>query len=605
MLTNNPLIYLAKKTWEYSAGNRRNVVVFLILFAIANIISFFEPIILAKFINVIQQDVVKNSSVSREGFIYSSCWLSLLVVIELMFWAPHGTARVLERINSFLVRANCKRYLLRGVHNFPMQWHVEHHTGDTSDKIEKGSYAMFGFSEGSFEIIEMLATLIGSLIALIYFNPYSSYLVIFMALLAAVIVIRFDRILIPQYRALNRAENKILERVIDAITNIRTIIILRIEKYILETIDRKIMEPFELFKKNCKINEYKWFLVSLVTSLSMFWVLTSFVYYSSKMHLAIEFGTIVALIQYTSRINGTFFRFAEKYSNIVRQRASVSNAEEIADEFKAQKKTAPITLNGDWGKLKIRSLSFSYHTKEGADLHLDNVSLDIRRGERIALIGSTGSGKSTLLMIIRDLYSPQAFQLCLDDRPICDGFKAISSEIALIPQDPEILSTTIRENITSGIECEMPEMLKYTDLACFTDVVLNLPNKFDSTIREKGVNLSGGEKQRLALARGLMASRDKSIVLLDEPTSSVDVATEQRVFENIFKAFADKTIICSLHSLHLLPLFDQIYLFNDGAIIAGGTFDGLLESSGEFKNLWDDFIRDRDQNANRNGNHRV
>jgi len=301
-----------------------------------------------------------------------------------------------------------------------------------------------------------------------------------------------------------------------------------------------------------------------------------------------------------SRINTTCFRFTYMYSEIVRERASVANAEEIANEFKAQEETNTAMLSGDWRELEIKNLSFSYHSEKGTDLHLDNIGLNIRRGERVALIGSTGSGKSTLLKIIRDLYTPRVLDLYLDGRRLEDGFKAISPEISLIPQDPEIFSTTILENITLGVDCKMDDVLHHTDMACFTDVALGLPKQWDSMIKEKGVNLSGGEKQRLALARGLMASEDKAIVLLDEPTSSVDVASEQKIFENIFATFADKALICSLHSLHLLPMFDCIYLFDDGKIIASGTFDELLESSAEFRDLWDKFIKSQDRNGNGN-----
>jgi len=580
--------------WEYSAGDRRGVIFFSVLFAVANAVVFLEPIIVARAINIVQDDIVQHNLVTYGGFLHACWWLSLLVMTEIIFWSCHGPARILERNNAFRVRVNYKKYLLGGILNFPMQWHVEHHTGDTIDKVEKGASAIFKFSEDGFEIIETIALLIGSFIALIYFNPYSSYMVISMALVAAVIVIKFDKVLIPQYGVLNRMENKISERIIDTITNIGTIVILRVEKCVLGALGRKIAEPFRLYKQNSRENELKWFLVSIITALSMVWVLASYIYHGSVTHSVIAFGTLTALYQYTDRINTTFFRFAWMYSEIVRQRASVANAEEIASEFTAREKVQPVDMNSSWGELEIKSLSFSYHTEEGADLHLDNISLNVRRGERIALIGETGTGKSTLLKIVRDLYTPRTLELYLDGRIVPDGFKSISASIALIPQDPEILSTTIGDNVTLGVECDMTSMLKYTNLACFTDVALGLPRGFDSMVKERGVNLSGGEKQRLALARGLMASEDKAIILLDEPTSSVDVANEQKIFENIFTAFADKTLICSLHSLHLLPLFDCIYLFDDGRIIASGAFSELLESSDEFKKLWDDFIKNRD-----------
>jgi ABC-type multidrug transport system fused ATPase/permease subunit len=120
-------------------------------------------------------------------------------------------------------------------------------------------------------------------------------------------------------------------------------------------------------------------------------------------------------------------------------------------------------------------------------------------------------------------------------------------------------------------------------------VVERLPKKLDSSIVEKGVNLSGGEKQRLALSRGLLASHGKSIILLDEPTSSVDSRNERIIYEGIFKTFTEQTIISSIHRLHLLSLFDHVVLFANGKIIDQGTFAELLKRSGVFQDMWDKY----------------
>ena len=519
----------------------------------------------------------------------------LLPIIQLIFWVFHGPARVMERKNAFIAEANYKKFLLAGTMAFPMEWHVEHHTGDTSDKIERGSSSLFYFSENTFGFIQMIIQLIGSYIALIYFHPPSAYLILFVILFAGYVVVKYDKILVPQYEYLNKAGNKISEKIIDAMTNIATIIILRVEKQVQKAIAKKIAEPFSLYKSECKTTEIKWFLVSLCSSISTVLVLFSYFYGSYRNHTAIMIGTIFALYSYISNIQGLFYEFAWRYSDMVRQKAKIANAEEIANDFQAQQKVRSLILNDSWSKLEIESLSFSYHGEEKSDLHLDDISLDIRRGELIALIGETGSGKSTLLKIIRELYHPSSLNLYLDGKLLKSGFKAISSEIALIPQDPEIFQETILDNITVGADYDMTKIVEYTDMACFTDVAMGLPNKFDSMIKEKGVNLSGGEKQRLALARGLLASHDKAIVLLDEPTSSVDVITEEKIFRNIFEAFTDKAIICSLHSLHLLPLFDRIYFFEHGRIIAEGKFDELLESSEKFRKIWEDFVSNRDK----------
>lgn len=601
MLKNNPLIYMAKKLWEHSDGNRKNLVLYLLMFVASNVTSLATPLVFAKIINIIQEIITKKQLIDGGDLLKLLSWMLLLPIIQLVFWFFHGFARIKEKENAFLVKANYKNFLITGTMVFPMEWHVEHHSGDTADKINNGSSSIFHFAEDTFSVMEMIVRLIGSYIALIYFHPPAAYLVLFIVLIAGCVVIKYDKILVPQYEYLDKAGNKVSEKVIDAITNITTIIILRAEKQIQKAISNKIMEPVAVYNENSINGEIKWFLVSMCSSTSVVLVLFSYLYGCYLSGATIMIGTIYALHGYISNIQDLFYGFASKYSNIVRQRVSVANAEEISKDFQAQEKNGASLLNGTWKKLEIRSLSFSYGVAED-NLHLEDVSLDIKKSERIALIGSTGSGKSTLLKIIRELYHPSSLKLYLDGKSLKNGFKSISSEVALIPQDPEIFQETIMDNITVGADYGMAEVLKYTDMACFTDVAMSLPNKFGSMIKEKGINLSGGEKQRLALARGLLASRDKAIVLLDEPSSSVDVVTEEKIFKNIFEAFTDKAIICSLHSLHLLPLFDRIHLFEDGKVIAAGTFEELLVSSEEFRNTWNDFVRNRDKNHVNNNN---
>lgn len=130
---------------------------------------------------------------------------------------------------------------------------------------------------------------------------------------------------------------------------------------------------------------------------------------------------------------------------------------------------------------------------------------------------------------------------------------------------------------------------KAIKMAQFKTVIDRLEKGVDTGVQEKGVSLSGGEKQRLALARGILAAKDSDIMLLDEPTSSVDSINEKKIHKNIFKEFKDKTIISSIHRLHLLDKFDYIYMFDKGKIIGQGTFKELKENP-NFKKIWQRYI---------------
>jgi len=576
----NPIIYLTRKTWQYTE-NKRKLLFIAVLFLCANLVAFFEPLIVGLILNTVQLQGVNDNSFGRLLGL-----LSLFLLIEVAFWAFHGPARVMERANGFLVRNKYKQYLLDGTMSLPSDWHTDHHSGDTIDKIEKGSSALYQYSSRGYEVIETVLRFIGSYIALSYFNLHSSYIVLGMVIFTVMLINRFDRKLIGQYKELNRAENKISAKVYDVISNISTVIILRIEQLVSRMIVKRMMAPFRLFSKNVRLDETKWFLVSMSSAIMTFLVVGSYLYLTVRGNELVLVGTVSILYGYVSRISNLFFRFAFRYGDIVRQRTAVMNAEEISNEFKTKKRQANHSLK-EWKELAISRLNFSYHTKEGTNLQLRNVNLNIRRGERIALIGESGSGKTTLLKVIRELYQTKDFNLKLDGQNLND-FGDISQEIALIPQDPEIFSTTIKENITMGINYNLKQIKKYTDIAQFSSVIQRLPHNLNSYINEKGVNLSGGEKQRLALSRGLMASSDKSILLLDEPTSSVDSKNELMIFKRIFHEFKNQTILVSVHRLHLLSMFEKIVYFDKGKIIAQGTLKEMLENN-RFRKLWNEY----------------
>jgi ABC-type multidrug transport system fused ATPase/permease subunit len=577
----NPLLYLFGRLWHYSSTNHVLVVVFYCMLIIATSIDLFaQPFIWAKII----ENVTRKGE--ADDILHSlTLLLSLSVLVEFFSWAFHGPARVLECLNAFYVRMTYRKHLIKGVMSLPMSWHVEHHSGDTIDKVNRGASALFSFSESSFQIVYSVVRLIGSYGVLVYFSPSSSYIVIAMMALTAYIVMQFDKVLVREYRELNKSENRISEKIFDTLSNISTVITLRVERFVFRAFVHKLEEPYLLYKRNTIRNEIKWFLTSMCCVIMSTFVLG--VYFFT--HVGKSDGLIVSevylLISYLERISSLFHNFASMYGEVLKRRANVHNAEELQVSFQDDEKTEHV-LPGSWQKLHIKDLLFSYDNGDDV-LHLDQVSVTLHRGEKVAFIGETGSGKTTFLKVVRGLYPAKSVTLLADQVVIESGFDGIREDIALVPQNPEIFATTIRENITVGAEYDEELIAHYVKMARFQDVVNGLPKGMESSTKEKGVNLSGGQQQRLALARGLLASHDKNIVLLDEPTSSLDAATEMLVYHNIFKGCLGKTIISTIHRMHLLPLFDRIFLFENGKVIACGSLNELLSSSQEFRHLWE------------------
>lgn len=589
-ILNSPVIYLWRKMYSYAGIRRKNIVITTAMFVFANMVDAIQPLIFAYFLDFIQKNGITKENILNLFFI-----LFLFLLSELIFWSFWGPARIIEQKNAFVTKKNYKEYLIRGTMALPLSWHTDHHSGDTIDKIEKGTSAIESFSGDTFEFIQAFVKIVISIGALIYFNLYSSLVVMAISVFTFYIMFFYDKRLILGYKIVNQFENTTSAKVYDVISNITTVIILRIENLIFKTIGKAIDKPFNQFRKNTINNELKWFWAANLGQLSVILAVAIYLFANISTGRVILIGSIYILYSYAGKVKETFFSFAQLYNNAVRWRSNVANSEEISKDFTNIALLENKYLSRDWFLISIKNLSFSYHDYKNADLHLDDVNMDIRRGEKIAVIGESGGGKTTFLKLLRGLYMPKSITLNIDGKEFKGDFNLISDSISLIPQDPEIFSTTIRENITLGVDYEDKEIKTFTDTASFTEVVDRLPKGLESNIVEKGVNLSGGEKQRLALTRGLLASKDKDIILLDEPTSSVDFHNELKIYENIFSNLPDKTIISSIHRLHLLSLFDNIFFFKNGRIVAQGNLDQLKENSKDFKKLWAKYIKTQNQ----------
>jgi len=580
----NPLLYLFAQTWRYSAGSRSVVLLYSLMFVIAGATSLIGfPWVWARIIDIVQKEGVNPSNLHHVLLL-----LLLPVTIQVVFWAIHGPARVLENINAFKVRANYRKDLLKGIMTLPMEWHTSHHSGDIVDKVEKGTRALFEFSSQSFDIIYALMQFVISFAVLAYFSSSSGYAMLAMVVLAILVTVRFDRILVAQYKDLNRSENAVSESVFDAISNISTIIILRVEQLVFNAIGHKIDSPLPLFRKNHILNESKWALTNMCSTVTSVMVLGFYFIKHAHDPQGILAGRVYLLINYLDKLGTFFFKFTALYGEVLQRRARVMNAEEITDDFRTES-FADHILPPDWRRLAISNLRFSYSPQPGARPTLSAINLEITKGDKIAFVGKSGSGKTTLLKIMRDLHTPQCLTLKVDGVHVADGFAGIVRAIALVPQQPEIFATTVGNNITLGAEYDSATVDRFLNMACFSEVVEMLPKGLDSSINEKGVNLSGGQMQRLALARGLLACENKDLILLDEPTSSLDSTTEMKVYNRIFAGFAGKTVISSVHRLHLLRLFDRVCFFEEGRIISVGNVEQLLRQCPPFQALWAEY----------------
>jgi ATP-binding cassette, subfamily B, bacterial len=570
---------LITTAWTYAKGRRGRLIFYILLFLAANILLLLEPVVIGQLLNTIQEVRTIPDPTRQLTLLFGA-----MIGIQVGFWALHGPGRVLERTNAFHAKNDFTDHLFRIITSLPVQWHRDHHSGQTINRMRKSSRALEDFLSDGYQIIEMIMRLVGSIIAIFLLFPVAGFIAIAICALAVGLVFLFDKVLLPQYEAINEREHFTASATHDYMTNIFTVISLRLEELTRSELWDRMTVYFPLFRRNIAINELKWFLATLMISLMTVAVLAWYAFSMLSSGEALLAGTVYMLYEYLQKIGGAFYTFAWKYSHTVRQYADLRATQEIFDAAPAEKTGA--TLPKDWKRIDIRDLRFTYEDKEHHRHHLDDLSITLERGRKIALVGESGSGKSTLMTLIRGLHVTDNVTVTIDGIPLAQGLRSLSHHVTLIPQDPEIFANTIEYNVSVDTEQSKDELMQDIDTACFTPVLNRLPKGLQTDVSEKGVNLSGGEKQRLALARGIFAARSSDIILMDEPTSSVDSLNEMKIHRNIFARFPDRCIVASIHRLHLLPLFDEVYVLEKGKLVEHGRPTDLMNGTGLLARLW-------------------
>ena len=234
--------------------------------------------------------------------------------------------------------------------------------------------------------------------------------------------------------------------------------------------------------------------------------------------------------------------------------------------------------------IDITKLNFSYDMNENI---LDNISFNIPKSKKIAIVGRSGSGKSTLINLLPRFYEVSKGQIFIDDIDVLNiSLKSLRELISIVPQDSFLFNDTIKNNILFGkTNATKEEMIEVSKKANAYEFIKNLPEKYDTIIGERGVRLSGGQRQRISIARAIL--KDSPILILDEATASLDSDSEKEVHKAIDNLIKNKTVIIIAHRLSTIMSADNIIVINNGKLAEQGNHAQLMALSGEYKLLFD------------------
>ena len=232
--------------------------------------------------------------------------------------------------------------------------------------------------------------------------------------------------------------------------------------------------------------------------------------------------------------------------------------------------------------VSIKDIHFAYSNGESV---LDGVSLNIKAGEKIALVGASGGGKSTLIQVILGLYPPSKGQIFFNDVPVSEiGLETVRENIATVLQHPALFNDTIRNNLTMGREIEEDRLWTALEIAQLKQTIQEQPDQLDTIVGRNGIRLSGGQRQRLAIARMILTN--PKVVILDEATSALDTATEENLHHAMQAFLKGRTTLIIAHRLSAIKQADRAYVFDGGKVIDEGHHEELVERDGLYQQLY-------------------
>nr|XP_058911536.1 ATP-binding cassette sub-family B member 6 isoform X2 [Kogia breviceps] len=482
---------------------------------------------------------------------WSSLVWTVIIYVFLKFLQGGGTGSTgfVSNLRTFLwirvqqfTSRQVELRLFSHLHELSLRWHLGRRTGEVLRIVDRGTSSVTGLL--SYLVFNIIPTLADIIIGIIYFSMFFNAwfgLIVFLCMslyLALTIVVTEWRTKFR--RAMNTQENATRARAVDSLLNFETVKYYNAESYEVERYREAIIKY--------QVGDF------------------------------VLFGTYIIQLYMPLNWFGTYYRMIQ--TNFI-------DMENMFDLLKEETEVKDLPgagpLHFQRGQIEFENVHFSY--TDGRET-LQDVSFTVMPGQTLALVGPSGAGKSTVLRLLFRFYDISSGCIRIDGQNISQVTQvSLRSHIGVVPQDTVLFNDTIANNIRYGrITAGNDEVKAAAQAAGIHDTIMAFPEGYDTQVGERGLKLSGGEKQRVAIARTILKAPD--IVLLDEATSALDTPNERAIQASLAKVCANRTTIVVAHRLSTVVSADQILVIKDGCIVERGRHEALLSRGGVYADMW-------------------
>ena len=514
---------------------------------------------------------------------------SLLVTLILVFSVVGLTSTLISTVRQWIliylsIKVDIPLMLGYFGHVFklPMKFFATRKTGEITTRYSDAGTIKSVLTSIALSVVMDVVMAIGTGIILFRMNSTLFGISLFSTMLSLLLVIIFKQ----PYKRINEEtmqQSAILNsQMIESLRGIETIKCNASEDRELENLEREYIKSLKISLKSSRISTGQSLVSSLISTI--LGMVTTYVGIMQVLNGQMTLGGYMAFSTLSSYFTSPISDLIGMQMSIQEASISMKRLTEIMDYESEQKEDQEYTemeqIDGD---IEFKDVTFRYGNRSPA---LNHVSFTIPKGKKVALVGSSGSGKSTITKLLLKYYEPESGEIDVNGVNLEEySNQSVRRAISYVPQNIELFSKSIYDNIRiSRPEATLDEVKAAAKKADAYEFIRKLPLQFHTFLEEAGNGLSGGEKQRIALARAFL--KDSNLYILDESTSNLDFGTENIIFDMIYNQLADRSMLIVAHRLSTVRDCDMILVMDHGEIVERGTHDELLAKQGRYYDLW-------------------
>ena len=559
---------------------RKRVSLALICLILAKVASVYTPLILGR---------------SVDSLTELSSGINLLMLIPIALIISYGVARIasltfegmrdalFSKVSQHAIR-EVSLTIFKHLHSLSLQFHLNRQTGALSKFIDRGTKGIdFLLRYVIFNVVPTFIEII--LVSIILLNLYGYfYALITIITITIYVILTF---IITQWRVqfrrdMNSADNSVSTKMIDSLLNFETVKYFNNENHEFNRLDVSL-KKYELAANKSRhslslLNIAQ--IIVIMSGITIMLVMTAFGIRSND----ISIGGFVVINAYMLQLYQPLNFLGSVYREIQQSLVDMENMFNLLDEKSKVKDSLKQLKFNSKTEIKFSNISFGYDERRTV---IKDISFDVPNGKKVAIVGPTGAGKSTISRLLFRFYDPTNGSIYINDENINSiSQHSLRKIIGVVPQDTVLFNDTIHYNISYGDpKASEDDIINAAKNADIHDFVISLPDGYETIVGERGLKLSGGEKQRVAIARTFL--KNPKILFFDEATSALDSSTEKEIQKNLENMSKDKTTLIIAHRLSTAAYADNIIVLDKGSIIEQGSHNYLLDLKGKYFEMWE------------------